>query len=60
MAVELWRLLGMDGIINDASQIDRLGSAVLKRILRLQDNTLSGFQTVNLMEVVSVCCLYLW
>jgi hypothetical protein len=50
----------MDGIINDASQIDRLGSAVLKRILRLQDNTLSGFQTVNLMEVVSVCCLYLW
>jgi hypothetical protein len=51
--LNLWRLLGLDGIINDASQIDRSGSVVLEHILRLQDNTLSGFRTVNLKEVVS-------
>jgi ribonuclease HI len=50
----------MHDFINDASQLDRSGSAVLEYILRLEDNSIEGFQNINLKEVVSVCCWYLW
>jgi hypothetical protein len=56
LAIEVWMVLGMHDFINDASQLDRSGSVVLEYILRLEDNSIEGFQNINLKEVVLVCC----
>jgi hypothetical protein len=40
--------------------LDRSGLAVLEHILHRGDNAMLGIQSLNLKEVVSVCCWYLW
>jgi ribonuclease HI len=47
-------------IIDDALLADRDGSAVLETILTRQNNTMPGFSSLGLKEVISVGCWYLW
>jgi hypothetical protein len=59
-AKNIWECLGLSSIIANALLADRSGSAVLEYILCLPDNTPSGFEVVQLKELVAVTCWYLW
>ena len=48
-AQEILRAFNFTDLIEDAWQADRAGSAVLEYLIRLQTNTLPGFETVQLM-----------
>jgi hypothetical protein len=50
----------LSSIIANALLADRSGSAVLEYILCLPDNTPSGFEVVQLKELVAVTCWFLW
>jgi ribonuclease HI len=56
----MWECLGLSSIIANALAADRAGSAVLEYILCLPDNIPSGFEVVQLKELVAVTCWYLW
>jgi hypothetical protein len=58
-AQNLWESLGLSDIVNEAIQVDRLGSAVLEELLRRQDNSFEDFSNIGLKEVISVSCWYL-
>ena len=47
-------------VIEDAALVDRSGSAMLEHILCLPDNNIQGFTSINLKEVVTTTCWYLW
>jgi ribonuclease HI len=59
-AKELWQSLGLENIINEATSMDRAGSAVLEYLLRQNGNTLPGFEFVKLKETICVSAWYLW
>jgi ribonuclease HI len=59
-AQEIWRNLGISNIIDEATQADRSGSAVLEHLLMVQDNTVQGLDNVGLRELVCVTSWYLW
>jgi len=59
-ARELWSLLGLDLLIENAALDDRAGSAVLEALLRRSDNSMPGFENIGLKETIIVACWYLW
>ena len=59
-AREMWRLLGLDSIMEAASSIDWAGSVVVEYLLRSNNNTMPGFENIGLKETISVACWYLW
>jgi hypothetical protein len=56
----MWRELGLLDIISHATLVDRAGLGVLEFLLRLPDNSMSGFTSLKLHESVVVMCWYLW
>jgi ribonuclease HI len=60
VAVDMWHIMGIHEIIEDALNEDREGSAVLENVINRADNSLQGFQSVNYKEVVLTICWYLW
>jgi hypothetical protein len=50
----------LSSLIEDAKGVDRSGSVVFEHILCLPDNIPSGFEVVQLKELVVVSCWYLW
>jgi ribonuclease HI len=56
----IWQALDLNNFIDDVSQLDRSGSVVLELIIRRDDNTLPGFQNINLKELILTTCWYLW
>ena len=60
IAQDMWNSLGLMGIIDEAMQGDRAGSAVLEILLRRQDNDYNNFDNVGLKELISVTSWYLW
>jgi hypothetical protein len=48
--------MGLENFIQAAVQRDRAGSVILEHILCLDNNTMQGFQTVTLKEVVMTTC----
>jgi hypothetical protein len=59
-AQALWDSLGIRGIIEEALNIDRSGSAVLEFKLMKNDNSIPGFSCVGLKETITVGCWYMW
>ena len=59
-AREMWRLPGLDSIMEAASSIDWAGSVVVEYLLRSNNNTMPGFENIGLKETISVACWYLW
>jgi hypothetical protein len=57
---ELWAKLGLENIISNAIVVARAGSTVLEHLLRMQDNSIPGFDLITLKETISVTALYLW
>jgi hypothetical protein len=60
VAQEVWTKLGIYHIIEDAMQYDREGSAVLEHLLKREDLLAPGYDLINLKEIVSVACWYMW
>jgi ribonuclease HI len=59
-AKDIWQALDLNTFIDGVSQLDRSGSVVLELIIRREDNTMPGFQNINLKELVLTTCWYLW
>jgi ribonuclease HI len=59
-AQQIWRDLGLENVIVDASLIDRSGSAVLEHLMREKDIMLPGFDNMGQKETIAVACWYLW
>jgi hypothetical protein len=59
-AKTIWQALELNTFIDGVTQLDRSGSAVLELIIRREDNTMPGFQNINLKELVLTTCWYLW
>jgi hypothetical protein len=59
-AQETWAELGISEEIEDALHSDRDGSAVLEHLLLKKDRSVPGFDHINLRELISVTCWYLW
>lgn len=58
-AIELWRSIGLEELIEHATNEDREGSAVLESLLHQQGNQ-QYMNNINLKELISVTSWYLW
>jgi ribonuclease HI len=59
-AADLWAILGIKDLIDDATLMDRAGSGILEYLFRSPIISFPGMQVVNLKEMVAVACWYLW
>jgi hypothetical protein len=59
-AKDLWQRLGLENTIDEATSVDRAGSAVLEYLLGHNGNTPHGFDSVKLKETICVLAWYLW
>jgi ribonuclease HI len=59
-AKSIWQNLELTDLIDEATNVDRSGSAVLEYLMRLQQNNMQGLEIVGLKEVIAVTCWYLW
>lgn len=60
MAVEVWKLLGVEEIIKKAMRVDRAGEAVLEYLLRLLEQEIHVLGLPKLKETVATAAWYLW
>jgi hypothetical protein len=58
-ARELWSLLGLEEILDEALVVDLSGSAVLEHVIRMPSVPLHGFQ-FGLKETSVIACWHLW
>jgi hypothetical protein len=59
-AREVWHSLNIQHIIDDATIVDRSGSAILEHILRQDMNEVPGLDSIHLKELVMITCWYMW
>jgi hypothetical protein len=59
-AREVWHSLNIQHIIDDATIVDRSGSAILEHILRQDMNEVLGLDSIHLKELVMITCWYMW
>jgi ribonuclease HI len=57
---DIWEILGLSPVIDQAVQVDRSGSAVLEFILRDQVHPMPGVPSMNMKEVIVTACWYIW
>jgi hypothetical protein len=56
----MWTRIGILNIIQDSIQEDRSGSVVLENLLRKEETMVPGYTNINLQELITVTCWYLW
>jgi hypothetical protein len=57
---DIWEILGLSLVIEQAVQVDRSRSVVLECILRDQNQTMPGVPSINVKEVIVTTCWYIW
>jgi hypothetical protein len=59
-AANIWKALGLENVIENMCQADRLGPDVLKELLISQASPIPGYSSIMVPEIITIGAWYIW